>query len=80
MHPLHMFLTNTDLAQRQEEESQQMSLKEEGLVAYQRKALHETGSSTKEQTKAALAGRQKINEQTKKFMKKEYVCHIVGNI
>ena len=68
-----MCLTLTELSRRQEEETQQMSLKEGGLVAYQQKALHDRGSSTKEHTKTALAGRQRVNEQTKKFMKNEYV-------
>ena len=44
-------------------------------MAYQQKALHEKGSNTREQTKMALAGRQRVNEQTKKFMKNEYVMH-----
>lgn len=50
-----------------------MSLKEDSLVAYQQKALHERGGNTKEHIKTALAGRQRVNEQTKKFMKDEYV-------
>ena len=48
-----------------------MTQKEEGLVAYQQKVLHDKGSGTKERMKMGLAGRQWINEQTKKFMKKE---------
>ena len=64
-------LSPSDLAQRQEEESQKMALKEGGLMAYQHEALHERGSKTKEQTKTVLAGRQRVNEQTKKFMKNE---------
>ena len=44
-------------------------------MAYQHKALHERGSNAREQTKKTLAGRQRVNEQTKKFMKNEYVKH-----
>ena len=48
-----------------------MMKKEEELVAYQQKTLHEKESSTKERTRTGLAGRQRVNEQTKKFMKTE---------
>jgi hypothetical protein len=61
---------NTDLAHRKDEEVLKMSLKEGGLVAYQHKALHERGSNTREHAKMALAGRQRVNEQTKKFMRR----------
>ena len=61
----------TELVCKQEEEVQQMAQKEEGLVVYQQKVLHDKGSGTKERMKMGLAGRQRINEQTKKFMKKE---------
>ena len=60
-----------ELAKRHEEEADQLAQKEEGLVSYQQKALHERGDNTKEHTKMVLAGRQRLNEQTKKFMKKE---------
>ena len=61
----------SELSKRQEEEAEQLTTKEDGLVVYQQNTLHEKGSNVKEHTKMALAGRQRLNEQTKKFMKKE---------
>ena len=40
-------------------------------VSYQQKDLHEKKEAMKERTQAVLAGRQKVNEVTKKFMKTE---------
>ena len=64
-------LSYIELAKRQEEEADELAMKEEGLVGYQQRALHDRGSSVREHTKTVLAGRQKLNEQTKKFIKKE---------
>ena len=51
-------------------------------MTYQQSALHERGSNVRQQTKMALAGRQRVNEQTKKFMKNEYVTiiHVQWNL
>ena len=40
-------------------------------VSYQHKDLHQKKDAMKERTQAVLAGRQKVNEMTKKFMKTE---------
>ena len=64
--------SNIELANRQEEEAEQLSFKEGGLAAYQQRALHERGDNVREHAKTALVGRQRLNEQTKKFMKNEY--------
>ena len=74
-HYIWIFALSAELAKRQEEEAEQLAMKEEGLVAYQQRQLHERGGSVREHTKTAHTGRLKLNEQTKKFMKKEYAKH-----
>ena len=52
-------------------EAQTLFNQEEGLATLQRRELHRKEAATREQTQLALAGRQRVNEQTKKFMKTE---------
>ena len=68
---IHVPTLPAELAKRHDEEAEQLALQEEGLVTYTQRALHERGDKTKEHTKTTLAGRQRLNEQTKQFMKQE---------
>ena len=63
----------TEIAKQQVSETQNLLDREAQHVSYQHKDLHQKKEATKERTQAALAGRQKVNETTKKFMKTEWV-------
>ena len=52
-------------------ETQTLMDREAQHINYQQKELHRKKEATKERTQATLAGRQKVNEMTKKFMKTE---------
>ena len=61
----------SEISKQQVSETQSLMDREAQLVSYQHKDLHQRKEATKEKTQAGLAGRQKVNETTKKFMKTE---------
>lgn len=61
----------TEISKQQVSEAQTLFNREAQLVDYQQKDLHQKKEASRERTQAALAGRQKVNEMTKKFMKTE---------
>ena len=68
IHPSFFF---TEIAKQHVSETQSLLNREAQHVSYQHKDLHQKKEATKERTQAVLAGRQKVNEMTKKFMKTE---------
>ena len=65
---LHEF---AEIAKQHVSETQTLMEREAQHVNYQQKELHRKKEATKDRTQATLAGRQKVNEMTKKFMKTE---------
>ena len=63
--------THTAIARRQTDETKALLGKETELVQYQHKDLHHTQESGRERKQVALAGRQRLNEVTKKYIKAE---------
>ena len=61
----------TEISKQQASEAQTLFDRESQLVDYQQKDLHQKKEASRERTQAVLAGRQKVNEMTKKFMKTE---------
>ena len=64
-------LLPSGISKQQTSETQSLMDREAQLISYQHKDLHQRKEATKEKTQTALAGRQKVNEMTKKFMKTE---------
>ena len=60
---------SSGISKQQTSETQFLMDRKAQLVIYQHKDLHQRKEATKEKTQTALAGRQKVNEMTKKFMK-----------
>ena len=71
VHIVILVLLPSGISKQQTSETQSLMDREAQLVSYQHKDLHQRKEATKEKTQTALAGRQKVNEMTKKFMKTE---------
>ena len=71
VHIVTLVLLPSGISKQQTSETQSLMDREAQLVSYQHKDLHQRKEATKEKTQTALAGRQKVNEMTKKFMKTE---------
>ena len=60
-----------EIAKQHVSQTQTLMDREAQHIDYQQKELHRKKEATKERTQTNLAGRQKVNEMTKKFMKTE---------
>ena len=68
IHPLPL---HVELSKKQFEEASILQGREMATEQYRQKDLHQKKDGVKTRTHVALAGRQKLNEMTKKFIKTE---------